>query len=73
MEDDANMEYMLIVENDMGETPYKIRLSMNEAPAGKLDALTSHCNYFKFIIAILDTRCYIMNLRNSFVPLQWDF
>lgn len=55
MEEDANMEYMLIVENDMGETPYKIKLSMNEAPAGKLDAMTSHHNYFKFIIAILHT------------------
>ncbi|KAK3875846.1 hypothetical protein Pcinc_019299 [Petrolisthes cinctipes] len=36
MEDDANMEYVLIVENDMGETPYKVRLSMNEAPAETL-------------------------------------
>nr|QJQ72430.1 polymeric immunoglobulin receptor-like protein [Penaeus vannamei] len=31
-EEDANQRYLLVVENDIGETTYKVRLSMDDAP-----------------------------------------
>ncbi|XP_042882950.1 uncharacterized protein LOC122259983 isoform X10 [Penaeus japonicus] len=31
-EEDANQRYMLVVQNDLGETSYKVRLSMDDAP-----------------------------------------
>ncbi|XP_063605376.1 uncharacterized protein LOC134780543 isoform X4 [Penaeus indicus] len=31
-EEDANQRYLLVVENDLGETEYKVRLSMDDAP-----------------------------------------
>lgn len=34
-EEDANQRYLLVVENDIGETTYKVRLSMDDAPKGK--------------------------------------
>lgn len=34
-EEDANQRYLLVVENELGETEYKVRLSMDDAPKGK--------------------------------------
>ncbi|XP_047499415.1 uncharacterized protein LOC125045879 isoform X11 [Penaeus chinensis] len=31
-EEDANQRYLLVVENELGETEYKVRLSMDDAP-----------------------------------------
>ncbi|XP_042882947.1 uncharacterized protein LOC122259983 isoform X7 [Penaeus japonicus] len=35
-EEDANQRYMLVVQNDLGETSYKVRLSMDDAPKDTL-------------------------------------
>ncbi|XP_069994622.1 fasciclin-3 isoform X14 [Penaeus vannamei] len=35
-EEDANQRYLLVVENDIGETTYKVRLSMDDAPKDTL-------------------------------------
>lgn len=35
-EADAMKEYLLVAENDFGETKYRVKLSMHDAPQGKL-------------------------------------
>lgn len=34
-EEDAMKEYLLVAENNLGQTQYKIKLSMHDAPQGK--------------------------------------
>lgn len=34
-EEDAMKEYLLVAENEFGETQYRIQLSMHDAPQGK--------------------------------------
>lgn len=38
-EEDANQRYLLVVENEFGETDYKVKLSMDDAPKGNENVL----------------------------------
>lgn len=36
-EEDAMKEYLLVAENEYGQTQYRVKLSMHDAPQGKLN------------------------------------